>query len=165
MPREKSGRVKIYVACVLALALAVMGYFQFFHGRARAHSDRLPPPLKLTDFTVPEVKTENSQERARGHKWPVKESMYVVTRDIFAPAALPPRAATQSSGQGALEPAPTLRLRGVIVGGGSSIAIINDQFLRTGDRIGSYRVVRIAEKEVLLSSARKTLRLQLVKND
>jgi type II secretory pathway component PulC len=59
----------------------------------------------------------------------------------------------------------SLKLKGVIVGDKHSIAIINDKFVRTGERINGYRVVRIAEKEVLLKSGNKTVKLRLANND
>jgi hypothetical protein len=58
-----------------------------------------------------------------------------------------------------------LKLRGVIVGGNNSIAIINDKFVRIGEQIDGYKVVRIAAKEVLLKSGNKTIRLRLASND
>jgi hypothetical protein len=51
---------------------------------------------------------------------------------------------------------------GVIVGGGDPIAIINGQFVRTGERIGKYKVVRIGEKEVFLRSGNKMAELKLL---
>ena len=59
----------------------------------------------------------------------------------------------------------SLKLKGVIVGDKHSIAIINDKFVRTGERINGYRVVRIGEKEVLLRSGNKTVKLRLASND
>jgi type II secretory pathway component PulC len=59
----------------------------------------------------------------------------------------------------------SLKLKGVIVGANHSLAIINDKFVRTGERINGYRVIRIGEKEVLLRSGNKTVKLRLASND
>jgi hypothetical protein len=53
----------------------------------------------------------------------------------------------------------------VIVGGNNSIAIINDKFVRVGERIDGYKVVRIEEKQVFLRSGNKTLKLELAGNE
>ncbi len=45
-----------------------------------------------------------------------------------------------------------LELNGTIVGGNNPVAIINNQFLRTGEWIGGYQVVKIDKYKVLLSS-------------
>ena len=68
-------------------------------------------------------------------------------------------------GQPAQRQVKSLKLKGVIVGGKHSIAIINDKFVRTGERINGYRVLQIAEKEVLLKSGNKTIKLRLANND
>jgi hypothetical protein len=86
--------------------------------------------------------------------------MRTVLRDIFAPVKMDVRAETQAPTEEAQEPVPSFQFGGVIVGGESSLAIINDQFVRLGDWIGDYRVLRIGNKEVVLGSDRKTLVLQ-----
>jgi hypothetical protein len=44
------------------------------------------------------------------------------------------------------------------------VALINDQFVRTGDRIGKHSVLRIGEKDVLLGSGIQTYRLKIRKD-
>jgi hypothetical protein len=51
---------------------------------------------------------------------------------------------------------------GVIVGGGDPIAIINGQFVRTGERIGKYKVAMIGEKKVVLQSGNRMAELKLL---
>ncbi len=45
-----------------------------------------------------------------------------------------------------------MTLKGTIVGGKRPIAIINDRFVRMGDRIGDYQVVEIDKDRVTLRS-------------
>ena len=73
--------------------------------------------------------------------------------------------ARQPTEQKSLKPALSLKLRGTIVGGGEPIAIINDQFMRKGDRIDGFNVVKIGKKEVLLRSANDELKLKLIDNE
>ena len=63
------------------------------------------------------------------------------------------------------EQPPTFRLRGTIVGGERPLAIIDDRFVRVGDRIGDYNVIRIRKKDVLLMSDRTKLHLEIQKRD
>ena len=44
----------------------------------------------------------------------------------------------------------TLELKGTILGGKNPMAIINDKFVRTGEKIGGYKVVRITPNTVYL---------------
>jgi hypothetical protein len=60
--------------------------------------------------------------------------------------------------------AASLTLRGVVAGGDKPVALINDQFVRTGDRIGKHSVLRIGEKDVLLGSGIQTYRLKIRKD-
>jgi type II secretory pathway component PulC len=109
----------------------------------------------------PERQRKTEVERAS-----IRELRRLFVRDIFAPVKSLPKAKRPTKrGQPAQRQVKSLKLKGVIVGGKHSIAIINDKFVRTGDRINGYRVVRIAEKEVLLKSGNKTVRLRLASND
>jgi type II secretory pathway component PulC len=58
---------------------------------------------------------------------------------------------------------PSLKLKGVIVGGSNSVASINGKLLRLGERIDGYQIVRIEEKRVFLRSGNRTFKLELAK--
>jgi hypothetical protein len=53
----------------------------------------------------------------------------------------------------------------VVAGGENPLALINDTFVRTGDSIDGYRVVRIDKKEVFLDSGIETFRLEIRRDD
>jgi hypothetical protein len=95
-----------------------------------------------------------------------RELRRLFVRDIFAPAQSLAKARRPTrKGHPAQQQVKSLKLKGVIVGGKNSIAIIDDKFVRMGERINGYRVVRIAEKEVWLKSGNRTVKLRLVSND
>jgi IS30 family transposase len=116
-------------------------------------------------------------QNARWREPPVNESLPVVLRDIFAPLKSPKKVKSRPTAplksrkkarrrpteQKPSRPPPSLKLRGTIVGGQRPIAIINDQFVRIGDWIGEYRVVRIGKTEVLLNSGDRKIELEMVK--
>lgn len=89
-------------------------------------------------------------------------------RDIFSPLNSPPRA-EKTSEEKEVErsdpPPPSFTLKGTIVGGRNPIAIIDDQFVRPGDWVGEYRVVKIGKKEVVLDSDYGQVVLEILKNE
>jgi hypothetical protein len=106
------------------------------------------------------------QKKTQGKQSDIRELRRLFVRDIFAPAKSLPKARRPTKKGGPVQRQVTsLKLKGVIVGGKHSIAIINDKFVRTGERINGYRVLQIAEKEVLLKSGNKTIKLRLANND
>jgi len=54
-----------------------------------------------------------------------------------------------------------LNLKGIIYSEGNSIAIINDEVLSEGDKIGNYFVLKIDERNVLLKKDNETFTLKL----
>lgn len=57
----------------------------------------------------------------------------------------------------------SLTLKGTITGGENPIAVINDMFVYTGDRIGDYEVVAIGKDEVVLTSDTHSMVLKVLK--
>jgi hypothetical protein len=95
----------------------------------------------------------------------VHEHIQTAIRDIFSPLADPKSAKNRDREEASRNPGESLTLGGTIVGGKSPIAIINDQFVRTGDWIGDFRVVRIGKKDVLLDSGGQKMALEIMKNE
>jgi hypothetical protein len=162
MPKNRNEKIKIYVVTVLTLVLAVLGYYRFLHKEstvvANVKPDRITPPV---GFDVPQVKIKDPVPKAGSYPAGDKEPGRAFLRDIFAPVKPLLKKVLQPAEPTTSKPAPSLTLRGTIVGGERPIAIINDQFLRQGDQIGEFRVVNIGNKEVVLGSDTKTLVLQL----
>jgi hypothetical protein len=167
--RGKAGdRIRIYLVVGLALVLAALVY-RHFKAKPSGNAALSPPSVskglgEIAD--LPPLNTESLQkiQQARAK---VKEPRRDFVRDIFAPMR-PLKKAEQRitmKGQPRVRSAPSLKLKGVIVGGGNSVAIINGKLLRLGESIDGYQVVRIEEKEVFLRSGNRTFRLELAKND
>ena len=169
MPQEKSNRVKTYVVIGLALVFVVVGYFRFIHGKIASDGDQPSFTASRAQLEVPRVELKTWQNRPQ-RKGTVNEIFRTVRRDIFTPLKSPveveaqPQLTMQEPSRPApSRPAPSLKLMGTIVGGGKPIAIINDQFVRMGDMIGEYKVIKIEEKEVLLYSDHGKIVLEMVK--
>ena len=90
-------------------------------------------------------------------------------RDIFKPFEAAPSEKepepVKEAPPAAEKPAPVLRLKGVIVGGKKPLAIINDQFVGRGDRIGDFRVVSIGSNIVRLDSGEQKIVLEMVTHE
>jgi hypothetical protein len=106
-------------------------------------------------------------DKTQQAKAKVKELRRDFLRDIFAPMRPLKKAENRITvkGEPRAHKAPSLKLKGVIVGGRNSVAIINGKLLRLGESIDGYQVVRIEEKEVFLRSGNRTFKLELAKND
>jgi hypothetical protein len=174
MPEKKKERVKVCVVIGLALLLVIVVYFRFIHKKKVTPAvSRIPSPAASRQFDMPAIKIPDRQN-ARSRESLSKESMRAPIRDIFTPLklqakvkshpasqkpskALPSKVKSQPTGQ-------KLKLKGTIVGEGKAIAIINDQFVRKGDWIGKYKVVRIGKK-VLLDSGSAKIELEMMKSE
>ena len=164
---KSAGRIKIYLIVGLALVLAALVY-RYLHARAARNRSISPPPATATVSEMPQLPDlyPERQKKTQGKQSDIRELRRLFVRDIFAPAKSLPKARRPTmKGQPAQRQVKSLKLKGVIVGGKHSIAIINDKFVRTGERINGYRVVRIAEKEVLLKLGNRTIKLRLASND
>ena len=169
LPRGKAGeRIRIYLVVGLALVLAALVYRHF---KAKPSGNAALSPLSVTKGVaevadLPPLHTGSLQKSEQASS-KVKELRRDSLRDIFAPMR-PLKKAERGivmKGQPRAHKAPSLKLKGVIVGGSNSVAIINDKLLRLGESIDGYQVVRIEEKEVFLRSGNSTFKLELAKND
>jgi len=173
MPKKKSERIKLYLVIGLAVIFVITGYFRFIHKKATSASDQAVAAEPLARVDVPQIEI-GRPEKNQGFDWPDKVSLRTITRDIFAPQALSAwadgrsgeqetRRTGQSLEKAPTRPSPVLKLGGTIVGGRKPVAIINDQFLRTGERIGDYRVIWISKNAVMLDSGKERIELELGK--
>ena len=60
---------------------------------------------------------------------------------------------------------PSFNLKGTITGGKTSIAIIDEEFVRLGDWVKGYQVVMIGKKKVRLDSGMEKIVLEILKNE
>lgn len=165
--RKPTARIKIYLVVGLGLVLAALAY-RYVKTKAVRTGNFAPTPATATISDIPDLSllSKESFKTTRLATWNVREPRRDSVRDVFAPLRSLPRGKSQPPrGRGTQRRTSSLKLRGVIVGGNNSIAIINDKFVRIGERIDGYKVVRIEAKKVFLKSGNKTLKLELASNE
>jgi len=163
MSEKKPERVKIYLIIVLSIVLIVVVYFRFFHKKTTHAAVPARYKAQVARLVVPQVQLPNVQT-AKQPEMSALESHRAMTRDIFKPLKAPPlKKEVQQVKQKPSKPTVSLKLKGTIVGGEKPIAVINDQFVHTGDWIAEYQVVRIAKDGVFLSSDAHQMVLKVLK--
>lgn len=164
MQKNPGERVRIYLVVGLALILVALAYFRFFHKKPGRKQGPVPAVASTAYSDAPEIDIGQIQTTGRV-KSTIQEPRRAFIRDIFAPLISVPGAVLHPIEQRSSKQLSSFKLRGVIVGGGGAIAMINDQLLRTGEWIGEYQVVRIEKKAVLLASDNERIELKLVQNE
>lgn len=159
---NNSQKAKMYLIFVLLIVLVVVIYFRFFRKRAGyaaypAGSQVAVAPLEVPQLHIPDLKTVRSSPS------PVSGPTAALLRDIFTPSQSPliNELIKPHAGQPSRQAA-TLKLKGTIVGGDKAIAVINDQFVKTGDWLGEYRVVKIGKQEVVLNRGSQKMKLTIL---
>ena len=168
MPSDDSEKIKFWIVIGLALVMVIVAYFRFWHKKG---GDTPDGPSEQATQTRPVIKAaaadrqpdESTPERPPGVALPS------VRRDIFRPLKMPSADAgnprKSSPVKSAPIPVPDFKLGGTIVSGGEPMAIINDRFVRTGDTIAAFKVVRIAPGTVHLASENKNIELKMITNE
>ncbi|MFC1516351.1 hypothetical protein ACFL7E_06280 [Thermodesulfobacteriota bacterium] len=163
MTKEKKGnRAKIFLLVLVSVAFVIVGYFRFFYNKTKAVAVQAPKAVSMEQPSFSGVKVDIPQN-ARKVVATEMEIVRSVIRDIFSPEEPTPRKQMQSSAPRAAPQPPSFRLGGTIVGGRKPMAIINDEFVEVGQRIGGYRVVHIGKDDVVLESGDKKIVLEMVK--
>ena len=165
MPATKIEQIKIYVVIVLALVAAVVGYFRFIHKKTTPDIVKTASITALSGDQTSDGKIKiPERKRDKQVELHMEDSLRTDIRDIFTSLHLTKkvkRKTKRPSPKVKIKPEPKkppppptimLELNGTIVGGNNPVAIINNQFLRTGEWIGGYQVVKIDKYKVLLSS-------------
>ena len=161
MASANAEQFKLYLVYALAAILCISVYVRFVHSRLWNRRTDAALPAAIVSMSI-SSKQLNQSEEPQGMT-AVEEPPPFVTRDIFAP--LKSLTARKAQTEEREEQPPTFKLRGTIVGGKRPLAIIDDRFVRVGDRIGDYSVIRIRKKDVLLMSERTKLHLEIQKRD
>jgi len=163
--KTKGEKIKLYLVLSLAVVAAIVAYFRFFHKKGPSAlptmstvgtTGRAPADLEVPkiDFkSMSPKKLKNSVDRIR---------KAVEIRDLFSPLTDPDQDAARAK-EPKEEPVPTFALSGTILGGGSPIAIINNQFLRLGDEIQGFKVQKIEKNRVQLNRDGRMVDLEVVK--
>ncbi len=162
MSARKPERVKIYLIIVLSIVLIVVVYFRFFHKKTTHAAVPVRYRASIVPLAVPQVELPSSQ-KGEGSEKEGRAQARALPRDIFEPAKAPPQRETQPQPQEPARPTMSLTLKGTITGGENPIAVINDKFVYTGDRIGDYEVISIGNDEVVLTSDTHSMVLKVLK--
>lgn len=167
MAEKRLEKIKLYLVIVLALVFIVVAYFRLTGAKSNGvepmGSAEYPPveEIKIASLQTKTKKPQiiNSRELA------IDRRIRTALRDVFSPPNLPKKEKNQDSDEPSRDPDEFLKLAGTIVGGKNPIAIINDQFVRAGDWIGEFKVIRIGKTDVLLMSDDHRLVLEIMKNE
>jgi hypothetical protein len=161
--KEKHDQIKIYIIGALMVVFCLVGYFRFFHNRPApgpaptGSAGAMPSSPAVPQVSVQPAQPGGAQEAARA------EPASLVVRDIFEPGqAIRMADAKASAAEKASAPDVPLLLTGLIAGEKNPIAIINGQFQRVGDRIGTLTILRIGTNEVLLKGEDREITLRFV---
>ena len=168
MPTDKREKIKFFIVIGLALIMVIVAYFRFWHKKGIPAPDWLAAKPSQTGQVATDI-TSDRQPDAQVSDRPTDVVLPSVKRDIFRPVKIPPadagRPRKNKPAKSKPTPVPKFKLGGTIVSGGESIAIINDLFLRTGDFIAAYKVVRIEENKVQLVSGKKNIELKMINDE
>lgn len=161
MPSQKSEKLKLYVVIGLLVVAAIVAYFRFVHKKDAPGGNTTNGGLQKVKFDISLIKKTKPKTR-RESTLLVNEPFNIHIRDIFSPVQLP----TESRPPGPVKPAPRpigiLKLKGTVIGGKEPVAVINDKFVRMGEKIGEYQIVRIDSNEVVLRSGSHEKVLQVL---
>jgi hypothetical protein len=160
MSKAKSDKIRLYVLLGLTLVLVVALYSRFTHKESAEATGEAPEAAPPERLAIPEVDFDSLQgNRLLGRA--VRAVLRDPVRDIFVPGGTIGADENELGATGGSVKIASLKLKGVVAGGENPLALINDTFVRTGDSIDGYRVVRIEKKEVFLDSGIEIFRLEI----
>ena len=164
MPGKTAERIKVYIVVGLSLVFVILGYFRLFHNKTNAEAKSVTHIESESEFNLSRIESKIKNRLQVGEESSI-ESFQPIARDIFTSLKSPGKAEIPKMQDENLKPLPPLELKGTIVGGDRSIAIVDDKYLRIGDLIDGFEVVWIGKKEVLLESGQRQLVLEMLKNE
>lgn len=155
---ESRERTKLFIVIGLSVVFFATGYFRLLQGKI-AFFKQPESGIAIPAMTeVPAVDLKGLRPAGEPPPMASAEPRRVL-RDIFVPVRTPAaEIARAAAAVVPLKPLPSLHLAGTIVGGKRSLAIINGQFLRKGEKVAGFEVVSITRDQVILSGeGRKVL--------
>ena len=164
MAGKTGERIQIYVVIVLAVIFVILGYFQLFHKKAGVEAKSIAPLESEPELDISGIETK-IKSRLQVNEARSFEPFEPIARDIFTSLKSLKKAKVPKKQIKKPTSLPPLKLKGTIVEDDRSIAIVNDQYLRIGDLIHGFKVVRIGKKVVLLDSGQRQLALEMQKNE
>ena len=162
MNTENSEKIKLYIVIGLLIVAAIVAYFRFFYKNENTDSKSDLLSTQGIAFDISKIQNIKPIKKPQKFQWPSNGASSNTIRDIFAKAELTasPNSRTQVNGHndsiGALE------LKGIIIGGNQPMAVIDNKFIKIGERIGEYQLVKIGSNEVVLQSNSDTKVLRIL---
>ena len=163
MAKLKSEKIKIYIIIVLIFVAAIVAYFRFMHKKNGANVDIAGLSQKQVKLDVSQIQ-KTKPKRLQAVKLPENEPLSMNIRDIFKPLQMPTEPELLVHAEQTSAPTGVLELKGIIIGGKQPMAIINNKFVRIGEKIGEYKIVSFDPNEVLLKSGRHEKVLQVLRS-
>ena len=173
MATEKREKIKLMMVIGLSVVFVAIAYFRFMPRKGSSAVAASAAFVAAPQMAMPRVEIKNRQIAPAPRSTDVVMRRFV-KRDIFAPLKIPfPENAEKNPSEQntAMKPPPeptsrpSFKLGGTIVGGDKPIAIINNQFVHTGDSVSGFKVVRIGKFGVQLASKNRTIRLEMIENE
>lgn len=141
---------KLYVLIIMVLIAGVIGYFRFLQPPAAA--GKQTPVSESTGSQVNDLAVVPGPTQVQ-NRVPAKQNVQQlqISRNIFEPAGPLPVSSLPQPAVSVHTAEVDIILSGTITGDQSSIAIINNQFMRRGQKLGKYQIMRITPDRVYLS--------------
>lgn len=167
---DNNEKIKRYLVIGLACVALLVAYFRFFrsHAEPTVVIDQVPK-----NVTIYPIRPGENMRRGTHSNFArdVRSIAVGNIRDIFERPRIPVESQlpTPAAGRSVNAPKATapqdiyLELKGTITGGDSPMAIINDKFVRLGEEIETFRVVRISSNEVVLRAGEHQRIIQVIK--
>lgn len=166
MAPRKNEKIKLYIVIGLAIVAAIVAYFRFVYTKTGADADIAGHAPGEVKFVVPPIKKTKPGRQPQTRKMPVNTPFCMAIRDIFMPAPLPVEPKPIDPIITPVEPSPApigvLELKGTIIGGKAPMAVINNKFVRMGEKIDAYQIVKIDSNEVILRSGSDEIALHVL---
>lgn len=154
-------RHKLYFLILMVFIAGVIAYFRFLQppaavGKQNPMTDFSPPPTEMLGAAPGPM-----QLNGRDPAWRDTHRRSI-SRNIFEPVGPLPTTVLPKSAKTSHTAEVNMILSGTIIGDQSSIAIINNQFMRRGQKLGQYQIIRITPDKVHLASGDDTLVLNVI---
>lgn len=188
MPAKET--IRLYLVVALALVALVVAYFQFFskkedpapqvavlqeqpQGQPKEQQKAAAPATARSKSYKVGMVTQRPAVRTEPTRQKSPRPILTDIRDIFEPPSIPPEAIQAAVTAGRAQRAPKepepddipLVLKGTLIGGKAPMAIINEKFIRLGEKIDIFRVVRIEANRVVLKAGKHMRVLTVLKPD
>ena len=141
---------------IIAVVVLIVAFIFTLSGSLKKVGSKLKSKAGVSSLAMsaPQAPAQNAAASKKKAKPEIKEEAYGPNdRDPFGPPDTPPTAVSGVS---------SMKLTGITTNGaGKAIAIINEEIVPVGGKIGTFTVVSISSKKVILTDGKETSELKL----